>query len=117
MKHALKLLRSGIILLTIGMFLLGQMFAGEFTVDLTLAGLGGFLAAGLGLAIQPPTKRMHILIVGLACLSMLGVVMNAVSYYSVGHPVGAYYPWGVILFYCGLVVMLAAYHVQRGLRP
>lgn len=115
MRHVLKYVRLAIIFLAVGMILLGQMFAGEFTVDHTLAGLGGFLAALLGYVLRAPSKTVHVVIVILTCLAVLGVGLNIASYHSVDHPDGAYYPWFLMLTYSSLVVLLGARHAYKWL--
>jgi hypothetical protein len=72
-------------------FLLGQAFAGEFSLGGTLAGIGGIVAAALAYRTTPAIFRT-LLLAGCA-VGVLGVALDAWEYFSVPQFPGGYYAW------------------------
>lgn len=83
---------SRLIVLFIGaVFVLGQLFAGEFSLAGTLAAIGGVLA-GL-LAPFPSRQSWRNAVVVSGVVGLAGAALDVYEYYSVPHSSGNYYPW------------------------
>lgn len=103
---------GGMIALFVGAaFLLGQLFAGAFSLGGTLASAGG-IGAGL-LARWPAVAAAKYAVTGACALGLAGAALDVYDYYSQAHIPGNYYAWFLTApFVAALAFLAVAAHRQ-----
>jgi membrane-bound ClpP family serine protease len=95
-------------------FLFGQLFAGEFSIAGTLAGVGG-VAAGM-LTLRPWRNATRFAAFAACAMGLFGAGMHAWDYYSVPQLPGNYYAWFLTAPFAAALAFIAfdAARVKEG---
>lgn len=112
MTFLLRLSRLIAIFVGAAGFLFGQVFAGEFGVAGTLAGVGG-VAAGI-LASFTWRASTRIMAIAACAIGLLGAGLHAYDYYSVPQLPGNYYAWFLTAPFAIALLFIAIHAARRG---
>jgi hypothetical protein len=95
-------------------FLFGQLFAGDFSIGATLAGVGG-VTAGILMTFRFHFILLRVTVIGCAA-GLLGAGIDVYDYYSTPHAPGNYYPWFLTAPFAVALIFIALRSLKRTAR-
>lgn len=93
MRLAHLLVRIYVLFMAVFGFLFSQLFFGDFDLRFTLVGLSGVVAGSLAGRKYSQSKRVNFLVIASCILGLIGVAMDAISYYANPQVSGDGYAW------------------------